>query len=373
MNDAPPSSWPAERRGSSKPDDRRVLWDLIRRLSLRRGHFVLSSGATSDYYLDLRLTTTHPDGAALAGQWLAQEARRLGVSRVGGPTLGADPIVGAVAAVTSSSETPVSGFMVRSQQKAHGAKRQIEGHLAQGDRVIVFDDVVTTAGSLVRAIEAVREAGAEVAGAWCLVDREGGGREALRTAGVELTAVFQVGEILADQYPGAPHASALGGASDDPSPKSAASGDPTPGPAGTFRPTTPHLAVDAILELVPGHVLLIERKNPPLGWALPGGFVDPGESLETAVRREIHEETGLSIERAEQLHTYSTPDRDPRFHTVSTIFVATAHGDVEAADDAKGARLFRLDALPPDLCFDHVQVLEDFQTGRYGLRPGQLH
>lgn len=338
--------------GTPQNTDRARLWMAIRRLSLRRGHFVLSSGATSDYYLDLRLTTTDPEGAILGAAFLAAEARRQGARRVGGPTLGADPLVGAVAAVTAHQPDPIAGFIVRAQQKGHGTQRQIEGHLSAGDRVIVFDDVVTTAGSLVRAIEHVRAAGAEVAGSWCLVDREGGGREALRQIGVDLTAVFQVGEILAEDYPGSDIAEAA---------------------ATSFRPLTPFLAVDAILELVPGHVLLIERRNPPRGWALPGGFVDPGESLEAAVRREIREETGLAIEHAEQLHTYSTPDRDPRFHTVSTIFVATAHGEVEAADDATGARLFRLDALPDDLCFDHRDVLADFRSGRYGVRPGQLH
>jgi 8-oxo-dGTP diphosphatase len=131
--------------------------------------------------------------------------------------------------------------------------------------------------------------------------------------------------------------------------------------------------VDAILELIPGRVLLVRRKNEPHGWALPGGFVEEHESLEQAVRREVEEETGLRIERAIQMHSYSGPGRDPRFATASTVFVAVAHGDVAAGDDADRAALFPLDALPSDLCFDHGQILEDFRSGRHGIEPGHLH
>jgi len=323
--------------------DRREFLEVIRRLSLRRGEFVLSSGAKSNYYLDLRLTSTDADGAALAARFLWDEADRLQIPIVGGPTLGADPIVGATVALSRGTSRPLRGFLVRKAAKQHGMGRQVEGHLGKGTRVIILDDVVTSAGSLIEAVEAVRAEGAEVVRAFCLVDRDGGGRERLAKIGLDLTAVFHVDEVLGNQ-------------TDD-----------------FVPPSTPKLTVDAILELIPGQVLLVERKYAPFGWALPGGFVEENESLEEAVRREVEEETGLRIERAVQMHTYSGADRDPRFSTASCVFAAVVHGDVHPGDDAAGARLFPLDALPDDLCFDHGRVLEDFRHRTYGIGPGELH
>jgi len=323
-------------------DDRARLLERIQALSLKRGRFVLSSGAESDFYLDLRLTTTDPEGAALSARFLLAEAARVDASRIGGPTIGADPLVGAAVASSYHLGRPVRGFLVRGEAKRHGTERQIEGHCEADDRVLVLDDVVTSAGSIVRAIDAVRAAGAEVVGCFCLVDREAGGRERLAEAGVSLTSVFSVREVLG--------------------PKA----DPLP---ARFTPHTPYLTTDAIVELEPGKVLLIRRGFPPYGWALPGGFVEVGESLEDAVERELLEETGLALQSVEQLHTYSAPGRDPRFHTVTTVFTATARGPARAGDDAKEIALFPLDRLPEDLCFDHAAVLADWRTGRYGSRP----
>jgi len=126
----------------------------------------------------------------------------------------------------------------------------------------------------------------------------------------------------------------------------------------------PFLTVDAIIE-VEGRIILIKRKNPPLGWAIPGGFVDYGESLEDAIVREAKEETGLDIKIIRQFHTYSDPKRDPRHHTVSTIFIAKADGIPEAGDDAKKVGSFNKDNLPEDLAFDHRQILEDYFNGKY--------
>lgn len=122
--------------------------------------------------------------------------------------------------------------------------------------------------------------------------------------------------------------------------------------------------VDILIETQPGTVVLIRRKNPPHGWAIPGGFVDWGESLEAAAVREAKEETGLDVELLRQLHTYSDPARDPRHHTISTVFVARAEGAPQGADDAAEARVFTRDALP-ELVFDHAQILEDYFDGRY--------
>lgn len=131
--------------------------------------------------------------------------------------------------------------------------------------------------------------------------------------------------------------------------------------------------VDIIIELIDRPqrpILLIERQNPPYGWALPGGFVDYGESVETAAHREAEEETNLQIELIEQFQVYSAPDRDPRQHTLSIVFLATAKGEPQAQDDAKTISIFELWQLPDPLCFDHSQILRDYIHYRhYGFRP----
>ena len=121
----------------------------------------------------------------------------------------------------------------------------------------------------------------------------------------------------------------------------------------------PLLTVDIIIECR-GGIVLIERKNPPLGWALPGGFVDYGESLEAAAVREAAEETSLDVQLVEQMHTYSDPGRDPRHHTVSTVFIARAQGTPEGADDAREARIFTPENLPDPVVFDHLSILKHY-------------
>jgi 8-oxo-dGTP diphosphatase len=107
-------------------------------------------------------------------------------------------------------------------------------------------------------------------------------------------------------------------------------------------------------------IILIKRKNPPFGWALPGGFVDYGESLEAAAIREAEEETSLSVKLQYQLGAYSDPSRDPRFHTISVVFIARATGEPKAADDAVDFGIFSHDSLPADLAFDHGKILQDY-------------
>jgi 8-oxo-dGTP diphosphatase len=118
--------------------------------------------------------------------------------------------------------------------------------------------------------------------------------------------------------------------------------------------------VDCIIELPGERVVLIRRKNPPLGWALPGGFVDEGEAYADACVREAKEETGLDVELLEQFFTYSDPTRDPRRHTVSTVYLGRADGEPQGSDDAAEARAFPRDQLPKDLCFDHDTILADY-------------
>jgi 8-oxo-dGTP diphosphatase len=122
----------------------------------------------------------------------------------------------------------------------------------------------------------------------------------------------------------------------------------------------PLLTVDIIIRIARGTVVLIERKNPPYGWALPGGFVDYGESLETAAWREAREETGLEVEDLQQFRAYSDPCRDPRHHTVSMVFSAIAKGTPKAADDAMRVKVFEIQHLPADLAFDHARILGDY-------------
>ncbi len=132
----------------------------------------------------------------------------------------------------------------------------------------------------------------------------------------------------------------------------------------------PFPTVDIIIE-VEGGIVLIERRNPPKGCAIPGGFVDWGESVEEAAVREAMEETGLQVELVDLLYVYSDPSRDPRFHTISTVFVAKAHGVPVGGDDAKVARVFSLDEIPfSELAFDHAKILKDYiRYRKEGLKP----
>jgi ADP-ribose pyrophosphatase YjhB (NUDIX family) len=135
------------------------------------------------------------------------------------------------------------------------------------------------------------------------------------------------------------------------------------------RPVTPLIAVDIIIEYGEG-IVLIERRNEPPGWALPGGFVDEGEPLEEAAVREAREETSLDVTLRELLYVYGKPSRDPRGSTVSVVYTALGQGDLKASDDAKSAGVFSLDSLPGALAFDHREIIADyFAFARTGLRP----
>ena len=142
------------------------------------------------------------------------------------------------------------------------------------------------------------------------------------------------------------------------------------------KPITPLLAADTIIELtdIPGRpIILIERANPPFGWAIPGGFVDVGEIIEKAAVREAHEEVSLEVRLIALLGIYSDPARDTRGHTVTAVYVAEAEGIPVAADDAKNCRAFNLDELPEILEFDHAQVLSDYKKYRETGQVTALH
>jgi len=146
---------------------------------------------------------------------------------------------------------------------------------------------------------------------------------------------------------------------------------------GRVHYQNPLPTVDMIIEKE-GGIVLIRRKNSPYGWALPGGFVDYGESLEDAAIREAKEETNLDIKDLKQFHTYSNPQRDPRCHTISTVFIGNGEGRLKASDDARGVRVFKKEEIPSELAFDHKRILEDyFKTSqqhffRIALYPGSF-
>lgn len=128
--------------------------------------------------------------------------------------------------------------------------------------------------------------------------------------------------------------------------------------------SNPVPTVDIIIEIDDG-IILIKRKNPPYGWALPGGFIDYGESAESAAVREAKEETNLDITQLKQFHVYSDPERDPRFHTITVVFIARAKGIPRAKDDAIEIGIYNKNNLPEDIAFDHKKILNDYFEKRY--------
>ena len=175
------------------------LTALLAERSARRGQFTLSSGRVSSLYIDARLTTMSPEGLALIGPLGLAALQDSGweVQAVGGLTLGADPVAYAISYASAPGPRPLRAFTVRKEAKGHGTGKLLEGPFRAGDRVAVVEDVITTGGSALRATEAVRAAGGEVAGVLALVDREEGGREALEGAGLRVLALVRAAEILA--------------------------------------------------------------------------------------------------------------------------------------------------------------------------------
>lgn len=182
---------------------------LLATRSAKRGDFVLASGRRSSLYVDCRLTTMSPDGQLLIGRAGLAALRATGwsVDAVGGLTLGADPIAYAIAhasalAAEQGTDEMVRAFTVRKEAKQHGTGKLIEGPFERGDRVVVVEDVITTGGSALKAVEAVRAAGGVVMGVLALVDREEGGREALEAAGLSVRSLVPASALLA-AMPGA--------------------------------------------------------------------------------------------------------------------------------------------------------------------------
>jgi orotate phosphoribosyltransferase len=178
------------------------LLELLATNSFRLGEFTLSSGGKSDYYIDCRTTTLHAQGADLTGRVFLELIQQQGwqPQAVGGLTMGADPIVVATSIISSQVGAPIHGFLVRKAEKAHGMGRRVEGFQEKGARVVIVDDVCTTGGSTIQAIEAAREFGFHVAGVACLVERlEAGGRPAVEKAAapVPFISVFTSNDVKA--------------------------------------------------------------------------------------------------------------------------------------------------------------------------------
>lgn len=181
--------------------DRALLLATLLRRSLAFGDFTLASGAKSRFYIDVRRTSLDAAGAAAIGRLLcdtyASDLAAGRITAVGGLTLGADPIVLAFLLEAHARGTDLEAFLVRKAQKAHGAGNLIEGNLAPGARALVVEDVCTSGESALAAVRAARAAGATVEQAWCVVDRDAGGRQALAAEGVTLTAGFALADLLA--------------------------------------------------------------------------------------------------------------------------------------------------------------------------------
>ncbi|MBK8247037.1 MAG: orotate phosphoribosyltransferase [Gemmatimonadetes bacterium] len=180
-----------------------TLAALLAERSARRGDFVLASGRRSTLYIDARLTTMSPDGLALIGALglAAVRAHFPDADAVGGLTLGADPVSYAIARESAGTTRPLRAFTVRKEAKAHGTGRLIEGPFRERDRVVIIEDVITTGGSALKAIEALRAAGAQVLGVLAVVDREEGGHEAIAAAGCPVVSLARAAEVVAHLPP----------------------------------------------------------------------------------------------------------------------------------------------------------------------------
>jgi orotate phosphoribosyltransferase len=179
-----------------KDDGRwRRLLQILKEKSLKFGDFTLTSGMKSSHYIDGKMTTLDGEGAFLFADLTLDLLEKTPIDAVGGPTMGADPMVGALVARSHSRGRPLAGFIVRKEVKSHGTSKRIEGPFSEGLKVAVVEDVLTTGGSLLKAVDAVKEAGGEVLTVVALLDRLQGAEEALRKAGLSYIALFTVKDL----------------------------------------------------------------------------------------------------------------------------------------------------------------------------------
>jgi len=186
---------------SSREDTERLL-KIVKEKAVFRGDFTLASGTKTNYYFDGRVVTLSPEGAYLVGKKVFELIKDIGVDAIGGPTLGADPIVTAVAVVSYLEGKPIPAFIVRGELKEHGTQKRIEGCLPKGSKVALVDDVITTGGSFFRAIEAVEAENCQVVRVIALLDRQQGGSEELKRRGYDFSAILRAdasGEVYINE------------------------------------------------------------------------------------------------------------------------------------------------------------------------------
>lgn len=174
---------------------RTKLVELVANHSYIRGDFKLSSGRESRFYLDAKQVTYRPKGARWVGEAVLEQVQNYDAVAVGGLTMGADPIVTSAVLMSDLKGSPISGFVVRKEAKRHGLQKWIEGMDPKGHRVVIVDDVVTSGGSVLTAVDRARAAGADVAAVVCLVDREQGGADCIRKTGIDFIALCSISEV----------------------------------------------------------------------------------------------------------------------------------------------------------------------------------
>jgi orotate phosphoribosyltransferase len=172
------------------------LLELLKEKALKVGKFVLSSGKESDYYLDERVVTLSSEGAYLTARVILDMLKDVEVDAIGGMTLAADPIAGAIAGISYAEGRPIDGFIVRKEPKGHGTGKQVEGPITKGLRVVITDGTMTTGGSLLKAIEALENEGCQVVKVLILIDRLEGGKEAIQNKGYDVSAIFTRDDLL---------------------------------------------------------------------------------------------------------------------------------------------------------------------------------
>lgn len=175
---------------------KKELIKVIYKKSFFREKVILASGQESDYYFDMKMTTLDPKGSVLVAKIILKEMEKNKVKCIGGYSIGADPIVSSVVAISEGQNYPVSGFLVRKEVKKHGRMKLIEGNLPKGDKVAVIDDVVTTGGSTFKAIQAVEQEGTIVGIVFVVVDREQGGVDKLKEEGYKVYSIFKESDIF---------------------------------------------------------------------------------------------------------------------------------------------------------------------------------
>lgn len=177
--------------------ERKELFNILYKNAFFREKIILSSGKESDYYIDARRVTLSPQGAYLAGKIILDMVKDENLDAIGGPTLGADPLVGAIASLSFQAKKPINTFIIRKAPKPHGKQQQVEGPLLKtGANVVLIDDVATTGKAFLESLVVMKKEGFKVRKCICLVDRNEGGREAVAKEGCELVSIFNISEFL---------------------------------------------------------------------------------------------------------------------------------------------------------------------------------